>query len=270
LPTARAHRRVNIQLEWAQHLTLVAKHLHASDRQQVDDLLDSAYRSFDSHPCDDCRAYYYRVKAEVRSRWGELVYTRDNRSAIMLWKEALGAAKRSAEVYERDKHHLAGESRELVMEMESKISSATKPSMIFLSHKTADKGLVLRFYRALQSLGFAPWLDAEQMPAGTVLTRGIAEGMGSSCACVFFVTPNFVDERYIRHEIDLASRAAIERPDDFRIITLGVGDGVTIPASLKAWIYKECDAELDALTAIIRALPIRLGIPHWPLPGNEV
>ena len=72
---------------------------------------------------------------------------------------------------------------------------------IFLSHKGADKPRVREYKKTLEALGFDPWLDEDAMTAGTNLERGLLEGFKTSCAAVFFITPNYVDENYLASEV---------------------------------------------------------------------
>src|SRR5207245_3399448 len=70
-----------------------------------------------------------------------------------------------------------------------------KEIKIFLSHKSVDKPLVYRYYHALKTLGFDPWLDERNMPAGANLEREVLRGFEESCAAVFFITDSFKDEK---------------------------------------------------------------------------
>ncbi|WP_210244296.1 toll/interleukin-1 receptor domain-containing protein, partial [Methylosinus sporium] len=109
------------------------------------------------------------------------------------------------------------------------------PIKIFLSHKGVDKAIVRDFKKTLDLLGFKPWLDEEAMPAGTPLQRGIRSGFSESCAAVFFVTPNFVDEKYLATEVDYAIEEKTKRGDQFAIITLVFGSSTvkgTVPELL--------------------------------------
>ena len=71
---------------------------------------------------------------------------------------------------------------------------------VFLSHKGADKAVATDFKQTLALLGYEPWLDEDAMPAGTELARGLLHGMKDSCGVVFFITPSFEDESYLRTE----------------------------------------------------------------------
>jgi hypothetical protein len=137
---------------------------------------------------------------------------------------------------------------------------------IFLSHKTADKSLVRDFAATLRQLGFDPWLDEEEIVASKNLHRSIMDGMRSSCAAIFFVTPNFVDEKYIGNEINYAVAEKTARGDDFSIITILLEiDGVrgTVPPVLQEYVWKEPKSQLECLRDIIRALPVCVGSVYW-------
>ena len=137
---------------------------------------------------------------------------------------------------------------------------------IFLSHKSVDKTKVRDFKETLLSFGFDPWLDEDAMAAGVTLNRGILEGIQQSCAIVFFITPDFKDEKFIADEIDHAMAEKHTKGDKFSIITLVFEEnGIkgTVPALLKRYVYKEPASDLQALREITKALPIQVGSVHW-------
>jgi hypothetical protein len=142
-----------------------------------------------------------------------------------------------------------------------------RKTRIFLSHKGANKPMVRRFDSTLKLLGFDPWLDEDAMPGGTELHRGIHQGMKDSCMAVFFVTPQFTEETYIRGELDLAVEEKTQRADHFVILALAMqdeqGERGSVPQILHRWVYKSPDTELEALNEIIVSLPIQLGPPTW-------
>jgi TIR domain len=137
---------------------------------------------------------------------------------------------------------------------------------IFLSHKGADKPRVREFKATLEALGFQPWLDEDDMPAGVELNRGILEGMKDSCAAVFFVTKRFRDETWVGDEVDYAKLKKHEDGKGFSIITLVFDDATepgaeaNVPEILKAkYVYKKPKGDLEALREILRALPLMVG-----------
>lgn len=77
----------------------------------------------------------------------------------------------------------------ILLQLNAQEISLSQQRRIFLSHKSTNKPLVRDFYETLKLLGFEPWLDEKDMVAGDVPHRTLQEGMRSSCAAVFFITP---------------------------------------------------------------------------------
>lgn len=134
---------------------------------------------------------------------------------------------------------------------------------IFLSHKSVDKPLVYRYYQALKLLGFEPWLDEPELPAGKNFEREIFKGFDESCAAVFFITENFKDEKYLAAEVDYAIMQKRKKGDKFAIITLRYSGSAPVPDLLTLYNYKNIDNDLDGLYELLRALPIELGPVRW-------
>ncbi|MBT2286832.1 toll/interleukin-1 receptor domain-containing protein [Paenibacillus polymyxa] len=140
------------------------------------------------------------------------------------------------------------------------------PKKVFLSHKGANKPLVRKYYQLLKELGFDPWIDEEDMPAGVQLMRSIRQGFKQSCAVVFFITPEFKDEKYLEKEIDYAIKEQLNRKQ-FTIITLQFedeqGNKGLIPEMLEDYVWKTPQTELEAFKEIIKSLPIKVGHTIW-------
>ena len=134
---------------------------------------------------------------------------------------------------------------------------------IFLSHKTVDKPLVYRYYYALRELGFSPWLDETNMPAGTNLEREVVKGFAKSCAAVFFITESFKDESYLAAEIDYAIAQKRKKGKKFIIVTLRYSDATPVPDLLETYVHKVIQNDLQGFREIIRSLPIELGPVRW-------
>ena len=133
---------------------------------------------------------------------------------------------------------------------------------IFLSHKGIDKKRVRDFKNTLELIGFEPWLDEDAMNAGVELERGIKQGFTDSCAAVFFITPNFVDEDYLSSEVNYAISEKRKKKEKFSIITLVFEDnGVkgTVPELLESYVWKEPKTDLEAIREIIKSLPLQIG-----------
>lgn len=144
------------------------------------------------------------------------------------------------------------------------VSDAKK---VYLSHKSADKPIVVDYKGTLELLGFEPWLDEDAMPAGTTLERGLIQGMKDSCGAVFFITPSFEDEGYLKTEVDYAIQEKRRKGDKFAIITLLFEceeDGrASVPDLLRPYVWKQPRTQLEALREIVRALPVVVGKADW-------
>jgi len=138
---------------------------------------------------------------------------------------------------------------------------------IFLSHKGVDKPVIRRFKAALEVVGFEPWLDEEAMVAGAELERALLAGFKSSCAAVFFVTPNYVDSGYLATEVNYAIQEKRRKGDRFSIVTLVLADSEgkvgAVPELLKSYVWKSPATELEAFIEIVKALPLQLGPTVW-------
>lgn len=134
---------------------------------------------------------------------------------------------------------------------------------IFLSHKSKNKEMVRRYYRALKAVGFDPWMDESNMVAGSNLERELLRGFDESCAVVFFMTEHFRDENYLATEIDYAVNQKRRKDKKFAIITLRYPDANDIPGLLTRFLYRDIDNDLDGFNEIIKGLPIELGPVRW-------
>lgn len=145
---------------------------------------------------------------------------------------------------------------------------------IFLSHRGLDKPIVKQYRDALEAAGFRPWMDVTDIQTGAHLERTLQQGMASSCAAVFFVTPHYEDSAYLAAEIDDALRQQVMRGDGFRIITLVFTDAngkrVTAPEPLRKYVWGEPKTHLEGIKCIMRALPPHLLKRRGYLPLDEI
>jgi TIR domain len=116
-------------------------------------------------------------------------------------------------------------------------------------------------------LGFQPWLDEDALVAGEGVDRAMLRGMKESCAAVFFITPAFRDTSFLAQEIEYAIAEKREKRNRFGIITLvfanDAGEKGTVPDLLRTFVWKAPCSQLEALTEILRALPIEVGPVRW-------
>lgn len=139
------------------------------------------------------------------------------------------------------------------------------PMRIFLSHKGADKPLVRDYKSTLETLGFSPWLDEDAMSAGAELERSIIKGFEESCAAIFFITPNYKDEKYLASEVDYAIQEKRKKGDKFSIITLVLrsADSSNVPPLLHRYVWKQPSTDLEGIREILKSLPIQVGDTYW-------
>jgi hypothetical protein len=134
---------------------------------------------------------------------------------------------------------------------------------IFLSHKSVDKPLVRRYYETLKTLGFDPWLDEPNMPAGSNLERELHRGFEESCAAAFFITESFKDEKYLATEIDYAIQQKRKKEKKFAIVTLRYAAIAPVPGLLQTYVYRDVANDLEGFDVVLKALPIDLGPVRW-------
>ena len=261
------HHRVNLQIEWAEELQELGAAGWPAVLPLATSVLDEAHGGLDSHNCDLCRGYFFLVRAKVlleRSRHERIL---DPRTARLGCEMAVVACESSLKYFKKLQHPniqcVAETQEKLMIELES----LNRGRKIFLSHKSGDKSLVLRFKETLELLKFEPWLDSDAMPAGVGLERGILKGFKDSCAVVFFITPEFKDESFLATEIEYAISEKRSKSDLFSIITLVFVDangrkGV-VPDLLKNYVWKEPPDELAAIRELVRALPLAVSYPDW-------
>lgn len=136
-----------------------------------------------------------------------------------------------------------------------------QPIKIFLSHKSINKPKVREFKKTLELLGFQPWIDEDAMHAGVELERALLTGMQESCAAIFFITPDYIDENYLSSEITYAIQR--KRADsNFAIIALNIEENGTegvVPMLLTPYVWKKPSSDLEALQEILKALPVKVG-----------
>lgn len=154
------------------------------------------------------------------------------------------------------------EARELQAVPLRRIPTA-KESKIFLSHKSADKPIVYRYYHALRQAGLDPWLDEPNMAAGANLERELFRGFQESCAAVFFITESFEDKRYLASEVEYAVMQRRAKEKKFAIITLRYPNAAPVPDLLSPYIYKDVENDLQGFYELLRALPLELGPARW-------
>jgi hypothetical protein len=143
----------------------------------------------------------------------------------------------------------------------------TRSTKLFLSHKGADKAMVCHYAAILKTLGFDPWIDEEDLSWGENPDRAILEGFKNSCAAIFFITPEFKDEKWLATEIELALNEKRDKGKRFAIVAIRFknrqGEMGVVPELLKRFLYGEPKSHLKALGGILKAIPLHVGPVTW-------
>jgi hypothetical protein len=140
-----------------------------------------------------------------------------------------------------------------------------KPRKIFLSYSGRDRERVRKYAEILKLAGFDPWFDRHEINMGVPAERALVEAIRSACAAVFFVTPHFVDERYIQLEIDCAVHENVEKEPHYLIIPLVLKSGneeVQVPVPLVRYNPMSMGDDLEAMAGLLRALPAHARLHH--------
>ena len=261
------HVRVNLCVEAAEEFLIAENSNKGTTNLIAQEFLQRAHRGLDSHNCKLCMSYY-NYCASLLCQANAL---ENGKISLQRSIEDIQKAKQFAEEsilgYQEIEHPNFSNSSDLLLELERVEQIMKKPRKIFLSHKSEDKSMVRNIHSALKDLKFEPWLDEEALIAGVSRDRSIRAGMKESCACIFFITNNFIDEKFIKSEIDWAHDEKIRRENsDFSIIILvfpDVDSDKVIPDIFKHLIWKEVSSELEALSVIIKSLPLEHQLPVW-------
>lgn len=261
------HYRVNIEIEWAEELYGLAAGGTSAALSLAMSRLNETYTGLDSHNCNLCRGYFYHVRAKVLWELAKNERTLDLQSALLRCESALNDCEASLTFYSKLVHPNVRFVNVTKEELMTSVAMLKRPRKIFLSHKSADKSFVLNFKEMLTALKFEPWIDVDALPAGVGLERGILQGFKDSCAVVFFITPEFKDEKFLATEIEYAISEKRDKGDLFSIITLvftnASGHKGVVPDLLRNYVWKEPLDDLAALRELIRALPLDVSYPDW-------
>jgi hypothetical protein len=137
---------------------------------------------------------------------------------------------------------------------------------IFLCPKGVDRAVVQEFKSTLDLLGFSTWLDEDAMSTETPLKSGVLNRFADSCAVVFVMTSNFLDQGDLASDIEDALAQKRSKQDRFQIITLVMdhdGQPENVPPLLLNYVYKKPVSRLEALDEILKALPVQVGQVTW-------
>jgi len=138
---------------------------------------------------------------------------------------------------------------------------------IFLCHATEDKAQVCEVYQQLKALGFAPWLDEEDILPGQDWDYEIEQALETADFVMVFLSTRSVEKvGYVQREFRRALYHAEEKPEGF-IHTIPVKlDDCTVPSRFRRHQWANL-YENGAFDRIVRAL--HRGLQQRGLPPPE-
>jgi len=88
---------------------------------------------------------------------------------------------------------------------------------VFVSHSSKDKGFVQNFSLDLRRLGFTVWYDDWGIAIGDSIVEKVFEGLNSSDTLIIVLSPNSIDSRWVREELNTAVMRRLSE-NDIRIL----------------------------------------------------
>jgi len=136
---------------------------------------------------------------------------------------------------------------------------------IFISYSRADQRIVRRVFDLLKSYGHNPWMDTEQIQAGSRWRKEVEEAIEAAEVFLIILSANSVGSNEMQRELDLAGD--IGR----RVVPVLLNQGTTIPSGMRLllarlqWLYLGDDFDAGA-----RELLKTLGVVQKRGPLNYV
>jgi len=143
-------------------------------------------------------------------------------------------------------------------------SDNLKDWRIFLCHAKEDKPAVRELYLRLRSVGFAPWLDHEDLVPGEEWEHAIREALRASIVVVVCLSPSAVSKTgFFQREIKFALDRAEEMPENTIYVIPAMLVQCGIPSRLSRYQCADLTRQsgFDRLTnAIDKASSRRIGV----------
>lgn len=109
---------------------------------------------------------------------------------------------------------------------------SSEPPKAFVSHNHADKPLAEQLARALRNEGVDAWFDSwEIQPGDSLIQKIFTEGLGKCSVFLVLLSPESVESKWVREELDVALIQRIEGTT--RVVPVVVRPCV-VPVALRA------------------------------------
>jgi len=137
-----------------------------------------------------------------------------------------------------------------------------KKPVAFVSHSSADGGVVEELARALARNGVDPWYAGWEIGPGDSIVDKINEGLESCDAFVIVVSRNSVRSKWVREELNSAVVERIER--EAQIVPVRLDDS-PVPPIINHLRYIELYPLEDNLAELVKAI---FGVTDKPAVGE--
>jgi len=134
---------------------------------------------------------------------------------------------------------------------------------VFLCHASDDKPVVRELYKRLQSEGFDPWLDEENLLPGQDWKHEISRAVRDSDVVLVCLSENSVSKTgYVQREIKVALDVADEQPEGAIFIVPVKLEECVVPDKLSTWhwVNLEDTGGYERLVAALMRRATDLGI----------
>lgn len=106
---------------------------------------------------------------------------------------------------------------------------------VFISHTTSDTSFAKELAQALKDAGLEPWLAEWALLPGDNWGEAIGRGLSEADAMVVLLTPESMQNRWVRNEI---MYAVGEERFEGRLLPVVIGSENDLPAEQMPWVLK--------------------------------
>lgn len=119
------------------------------------------------------------------------------------------------------------------------VNMAADKAKVFLSHSSKDKKFVEKLKEDLENKGIDTWYDNKDLDIGDIVSDAIAEGIQQSWFFLIVISPNSVNSKWVKYELDEAYDQHINSGKKVLPIVIGDLKHEDIPQRLKKHLYAD-------------------------------
>lgn len=119
------------------------------------------------------------------------------------------------------------------------VNMAADKAKVFLSHSSKDKKFVEKLKEDLENKGIDTWYDNKDLDIGDIVSDAIAEGIQQSWFFLIVISPNSVNSKWVKYELDEAYDQHINSGKKVLPIVIGDLKHEDVPQRLKKHLYAD-------------------------------